>query len=128
MRILQLNHVAINVEDVERSAQFYARVLGLEPMARPAFTFPGGWFRIGPDQELHLIGRRPEHPTPPRERHFAFRVDSMKAAILRLQTEGWQYTGPQRRPDGAMQIFLRDPDGHVIELFTPPGELPRKAE
>jgi hypothetical protein len=24
------------------------------------------------------------------------------------------------RPDGASQLFLRDPDGHVIELFTPP--------
>jgi catechol 2,3-dioxygenase-like lactoylglutathione lyase family enzyme len=22
------------------------------------------------------------------------------------------------RPDGAWQIFLRDPDGHVVELFT----------
>jgi hypothetical protein len=24
----------------------------------------------------------------------------------------------KRRPDGAWQILLRDPDGHVIELFT----------
>jgi hypothetical protein len=23
----------------------------------------------------------------------------------------------QQRPDGAWQIFLRDPDGHFIELF-----------
>jgi catechol 2,3-dioxygenase-like lactoylglutathione lyase family enzyme len=26
----------------------------------------------------------------------------------------------KQRPDGAWQIFLRDPDGHVIELCTPP--------
>jgi catechol 2,3-dioxygenase-like lactoylglutathione lyase family enzyme len=26
------------------------------------------------------------------------------------------------RPDGAWQIYVRDPDGHVIELFTPPPE------
>jgi hypothetical protein len=29
--------------------------------------------------------------------------------------------GPHRRPDGATQIFIRDVDGHTVELFTPPG-------
>ena len=120
MKILQLNHVAINVAEVERSARFYREVLGLAPMPRPAFSFPGAWFRIGADQELHLIGRIPENRDPPRERHFAFRVDSLEAARARLERERIEYQGPQTRPDGALQIFLRDPDGHVVELFTGP--------
>src|SRR5229473_4412142 len=85
-------------------------------MARPAFDFPGAWFRIGRDQELHLIGRAPETRSPPRERHFAFRVRSMEAAEGRLRALRVDFSGPKERPDGALQIFLRDPDGHVIEL------------
>ena len=60
MKVLELNHVAIHVTDVERSVAFYRDVLRLEPIPRPAFTFPGAWFRLGVDQELHLIGERTE--------------------------------------------------------------------
>jgi len=120
MRILELNHVAINVDDVDQSSRFYSEVLGLAPMPRPAFDFPGAWFRIGSAQELHLIGRAPENRSPPRERHFALRVDSIHAAEERLRGRGIDFSAPKPRPDGALQIFLRDPDGHVIELLTPP--------
>jgi catechol 2,3-dioxygenase-like lactoylglutathione lyase family enzyme len=120
MKVTQLNHVALHVRDVERSSRFYAEVLGLEPMPRPAFDFPGAWFRIGADQELHLIGRPPETDSPPRERHYALLVDSVEAAGRLLAARGIEFRGPQRRPDGALQIFLRDPDGHVIELCSLP--------
>jgi catechol 2,3-dioxygenase-like lactoylglutathione lyase family enzyme len=55
MKILQLNHVALNVAEVKRSTHFHREVLGLAPMYRPAFSFPGAWFRIGSDQELPAI-------------------------------------------------------------------------
>ena len=55
MTVLELNHVAIHITDVARSAEFYQRVLRLEPLPRPAFNFPGAWFRLGANQELHLI-------------------------------------------------------------------------
>lgn len=28
--------------------------------------------------------------------------------------------GPKSRPDGYIQVFVTDPDGHVIELCSPP--------
>ena len=128
MRILDLNHVAILVSDIDRSRRFYEEVLGLEPIPRPDFDFPGAWFRIGAPgpggealQELHLIARRPETFRPPRDRHFAFRIDSIEAAEERLRTSGIDYARPKKRPDGATQIFFEDPDGHSVELFTPPG-------
>ena len=122
MKICELNHVAIHVLGVARSCEFYARVLGLEPMARPAFDFSGAWFRLGTQQELHLIGRTNE-PVEPRSRnnHFALRVDDIKAWEEHLQSVGANFRPPKLRPDGASQIFLADPDGHWIELFTPPG-------
>ena len=121
MKILELNHVAVHVSDVARSCDFYSRVLRLEAMPRPAFDFPGAWFRLGTQQELHLIGRTNE-PVEPRSRnnHFALMVDDIKAWEEHLKNFGMSFRGPKPRPDGAMQIFVADPDGHYIELFTPP--------
>ena len=121
MKILELNHVAIHVSDVARSCEFYSRVLRLESMTRPAFDFPGAWFRLGTQQELHLIGRTNE-PVEPRSRnnHFALMVDDSRSWEAHLKNAGATFRGPKPRPDGAMQIFVADPDGHYIELFTLP--------
>ena len=122
MKHFELNHVAIHVKDVEASCEFYRSVLRLEPMPRPAFTFPGAWFRLGAHQELHIIGDRTE-PVHSHNRgnHFALRVDNLDEWEKHLQQLGAEYRPRKMRPDGAWQIFVRDPDGHFIELFTPPG-------
>jgi lactoylglutathione lyase len=123
MRILELNHVAIHVEDVEKSCEFYSKVLKLEAMPRPAFDFPGAWFRLGTQQELHIIGRRQEPViSHNRGNHFALQADDLGPWVGHFQSLGLELRGPVRRPDGATQVFLRDVDGHVIELFTPPSK------
>ncbi len=120
MKIIELNHVAIVVADVERSCAFYSRVLQLPALPRPAFDFPGAWFGLGANQELHLIGGRGEVVVAgPRGNHFALRVDDLKAWEDHLQQQKANFQPRKQRPDGAWQIFLCDPDGHYIELFTP---------
>lgn len=121
MKVCELNHVAIHVADVARSCAFYERVLCLVPIARPAFDYPGAWFRLGPTQELHLLGERGEKATSgSRRNHFALRVDDLEAWEAHLTQSGAVFRPKKQRPDGAWQIFLCDPDGHFIELFTPP--------
>jgi len=121
MKILELNHVAIVVSDVERSRVFYCSVLQLVSLPRPAFDFPGAWFRLGTNQELHLIGGRGEPViSGPRGNHFALQVQDLTAWERHLQSVGADFQPKKQRPDGAWQIFLRDPDRHYIELFTPP--------
>lgn len=117
MTVLELNHVALHVADLEASVAFYRDQLELEPMARPAFAFPGAWFRLGVRQELHLIAGR-EQPVQSERRgtHFALQVGSMDEAEALLQRNGVAYRPRKRRPDGAWQLFLADPDGHLIEL------------
>ena len=121
MKIVELNHVAIHVSDVEKSRGFYQRVLQLESLPRPAFGFPGAWFRLGAQQELHLIGRTDE-PVLLRSRnnHFALRVEELDSWEAHFKKIGADFRPRKLRPDGAWQVFLRDPDGHYIELFTPP--------
>jgi catechol 2,3-dioxygenase-like lactoylglutathione lyase family enzyme len=119
VQIHELNHVALHVADVHKSSAFYRDVLQLEPMPRPAFTFPGAWFRLGTHQELHLIGERVEPVVSGnRGNHFAARGRFGVVGGAFAET-GADFRPRKRRPDGAWQVFLRDPDGHVIELFTP---------
>lgn len=118
MKQLQLNHVAIHVVDVPASERFYREVLRLESIPRPAFTFPGAWFRLGVDQELHLIGDR-QQPVFSHNRgnHYALLVDDIDAWETHFRTLGVP-SRRQVRPDGAHQVYVTDPDGHVIELCT----------
>jgi lactoylglutathione lyase len=120
LTVCELNHVALHVADVERSCRFYRDVLRLEPMPRPAFNFPGAWFRLGTRQELHLIGNRSDtvHSSH-RGNHFALRVEDLAAWEEHFRGLDVTFRGQQPRPDGVMQVFLADPDGHVIELFSP---------
>ena len=124
MKINQLNHTALPVQNLEKSCQFYQNVLGLAPIARPAFNFPGAWVGMGDQQELHLISKGTIFEVPPLDRHFAFRVDDIHAFAAHLQEQQIEFVGPKCRPDRALQIVLRDPDGHVIELCTKPGIAP----
>jgi catechol 2,3-dioxygenase-like lactoylglutathione lyase family enzyme len=125
MHIAQLNHVAIHVADVERSVAFYRDVLRLEPIPRPGFTFPGAWFRLGADQELHIIGERKE-PVVSHNRgnHYALMVDDLDAWERHLTACGATFRPRRTRPDGALQTFVVDPDGHYVELCTPPPTSP----
>ena len=121
MKVQELNHVAIHVGDIEASCQFYKMVLRLEPIPRPGFSFPGAWFRLGQVQELHLIGDRTESVhSHNRGNHFALRVDDLDQWEKHLSAVNANFQKRKMRPDGAWQVFLRDPDGHVVELFTGP--------
>ena len=128
MSILELNHVALHVEDVEASSRFYREVLQLEPIPRPAFDFPGAWFRLGARQELHLIGQR-DRPVSSHHRgsHFALAVDSLDCWERHFARKGAEWLPRRKRPDGALQIYVSDPDGHFVELFEPPPALRDRA-
>mgnify|MGYP002632050859 CR=1 FL=1 len=117
MEIIDLNHVAIHVKDLAASAEFYGEKLGLPSMPRPGFTFPGAWFRLGAYQELHIIdGRERDVVADKRGTHFALQVASTEAAWAELERRGLRPHSSQTRPDGALQFYLDDPDGHVIEF------------
>jgi lactoylglutathione lyase len=121
MRIVELNHVALHVAEVERSRVFYRDVLQLAEIPRPAFDFPGAWFRLGERQELHLIGGRElEARSHNRGNHWALLVDDLDVWEAHLKNVHYPFFPRRRRPDGAGQIFLIDPDGHYLELCTPP--------
>ena len=103
--------------------QFYRDVMCLPPLDRPAFDFPGAWFRLGSSQELHLIGDR-EHLVQSHHRggHLALAVESLDEWEAHFDQAAAHRMPRKSRPDGAMQTFVRDPDGHWIELCVHPQE------
>lgn len=127
MLTLGLNHVALHVADVPRSIAFYQEVLRLPLMDRPAFDFAGAWFRVGTDQELHLIGDRDAAVhSHHRGTHLAIEVDDLDAWEAHLDAVGAERLPRKIRPDGAHQVFLIDPDGHWIELCLPAARVPAR--
>ena len=133
MQIRRLDHVSLYVRDVERSRQFYAQALGMEEIARPgSFNFPGAWLKKG-GAILHLIGEdtpgRVDHIYAGsytqhelalgRDTHVAFEVEDLEAAQQHLKTHNIEIVGgPKPRGDGVTQLYIRDPDGYIIEIFS----------
>lgn len=122
MKILDLNHVALHVADLDRSMAFYGDTLGWATKdTRPAFDFPGAWYQLGPTRELHLIsGRHDDDIDIPRVCHFAVQAESIAEVEARLREWGVDFLGPKPRPDGVPQIFVQDPDGYWIEFCELP--------
>ena len=129
IQVKSLDHVTLVVKDLDQSRKFYVEGLGMCEVPRPGFTFPGAWFQAGPTQ-IHLIGEHaggspagnplPEQFRTSRSHHFAFLVDDVEAAYARVQELGMKIVSPPKaRPDGFVQVFLNDPDGHVVELCSP---------
>lgn len=120
LSVLELNHVALYVRDLEASVHFYGEVLGLPSMARPAFDFAGAWFALG-TQELHLIEDTQNQDKERHSLHIAFLVEDAAACAEALRERGMtDMRGPTRRPDGAIQVFLSDPDGYLLEIVSRP--------
>jgi catechol 2,3-dioxygenase-like lactoylglutathione lyase family enzyme/uncharacterized protein YunC (DUF1805 family) len=130
IRVQSLDHATLVVKDLERSRRFYVDILGMREVKRPAFSFAGLWFQAGATQ-IHLILEFAEsgpagNLVPPERRssrthHLAFLVPDARAVIAPLQAQGVTIlSGPKPRPDGFLQVFVTDPDGHVIELCSPP--------
>jgi catechol 2,3-dioxygenase-like lactoylglutathione lyase family enzyme len=131
---MRIQHVGLVVSDLDRSRRFYSEALELEEVPRPSnFVFDGAWFRFG-GTELHLLSDEhatggPGQPDPGAgvasgmTHHLAFQVDDLDGACARLAEHGVELAGgPMPRGDGYIQVFFRDPDGHVLELFEHTGE------
>jgi glyoxylase I family protein len=120
----------VPVSDLDRSVSFYREILGLEQIVRPNFPFPGAWFRLADGQELHLIVHtNPTYRTgkgvDSRDIHFAARVTSYRQVLEFLYSKGYRedsgdelmkvYANPHSIT-GYPQIYIMDPDHHMIEI------------
>ena len=131
MDVQALHHVSLPATDLERSIRFYREILGLRQIERPPFDFPGAWFAVGTTQQLHLIVHegatfRGSKAINTRDGHFAVRVPSFRKALEFLKSKGYREDANPTdllslrvQPyavAGFPQIYILDPDRHVIEI------------
>jgi lactoylglutathione lyase len=102
-RLVGINHVALEVADLERSLDFYGRIFDLRLRGRSAHA---AFVDIG-DQFLALMEGRSGPPDA--TRHFGLVVDDKEATRRALIAVGAEVL-PGRRLD-----FL-DPDGNRVEI------------
>jgi len=134
----KVNHIAILVSDVGKSATFYSKVLGLPQIKRPNFDRHGAWFTFG-NVELHLIKGNPlvhdgtnlivghisvETDETDKVREVLDRLEipyeqnvSVPSAEKKLDVSRTIESDTKKMAMGAItQFFFRDPDGYYIEV------------
>ncbi len=120
---IQLNHTAIYVKDLQKSASFYENVMGLDTIPEPFRIGRHKWFRIGPKIALHIILGATEIKEYYKNQHTCFSVSDMQLFVDRLKKNNIVFedvNGNQgaitKRIDGVQQVWFRDPDGYWIEV------------
>ena len=130
MPITELNHYLLVAKDLERTKDFYQKVLGLELADRPDFGFPGYWLKTGEDICVHLASQEPnetrdlfllkKHPKGTAGSgsvdHIAFLAKDPREVRSRIQKHRVEMHFRSFPEAKLFQIFLKDPDDVTIEL------------
>jgi catechol 2,3-dioxygenase-like lactoylglutathione lyase family enzyme len=123
MQLEGIDHIALGVRDIERSANWYTDVLGFERLHEGMWngvpTFIGkenagiALFPARPDAKLTASGHRDI-----RMLHLAFRADreNFLAAQRELKERGIKFEFQDH--EISHSIYFRDPDGHQLEITT----------
>jgi len=119
----RLNHIALYVNDLKRSSDFYSHIIGLDTIPEPFHDGRHTWFSVGPKSHLHVISGASQKTQHDKNTHLCFSVSSVTDFIVvmkknNLPFENWvgeknTYTN---RVDGVKQIYFQDPDGYWIEI------------
>lgn len=122
----RIDHVALNVSDMERSIAWYRDVLGMQRLYEEEWGDSPAMMCAG-DACIALFRASVEDPDPPpggdvlAARHVAFRVDrdDFQRAQEELDRRG---IGQRFRDHGVTHsIYFQDPDGHQLEITTAAG-------
>ncbi len=128
---MQFSGTILYVRDVKKSLAWYGKAFGLSTR----FMTEGGEYgdlQLGGDVVLGFASLAQSkrnfkggvHATKkagaPPAFEIAFKADDVDAAHTRAVKAGAKSLAkPERKPWGQTVAFLRDPDGHLIEVSTP---------
>lgn len=121
--MLKLNHIAVYVENLQKSTAFYKDVLQLSETPEPFHDGLHTWFTLGDAGKLHLIQGAKKGADRDKNDHLCFSTNDIKTFIDNLENHQITYFDwPGKkgeittRVDGVHQIYFQDPDGHWIEI------------
>jgi lactoylglutathione lyase len=119
----RINHLAIFVQDIKKSAFFYQEIVGLDSIPEPFHDGKHVWLKIGPGASLHIIEGASQKKEYFKNNHICFSVPSVEKFVEALRKNNISYedvsgkkNSISNRVDGVKQIWLQDPDGYWIEI------------
>ncbi|MGW8271573.1 MAG: VOC family protein [Burkholderiales bacterium] len=131
MPVSHLEHFLIQTDDIERTCDWYVRVLGFRIGPSPDFRFPVKWLYLG-DQDVIHVCEGGAAVSEARKRylgqqsqdlrgsgvidHVAFRCSGLDEMLARLRASGVEFNERQVDDQALYQVFLFDPNGVKVEL------------
>lgn len=131
MPISHLEHLLIQVADLEKTCDWYEQVIGLRRGPTPDFKFPVQWLYAGDKDVLHVT-EGGKNVSENRKKylgqqsdalagtgvidHVAFRATGLKETIERLRRLGIQFNERMVNDQGLYQLFMFDPNQIKVEL------------
>jgi lactoylglutathione lyase len=122
----KFSYVGIRVTNLQRSIDFYAKILGMKVTGRSkikqtegetvglesekgGFTLELNFYEQGsPYNTKYVVGEGLDH--------LAFKVDDLNKALEEAKSAGYR-TILKMEADGGCWAYIEDPDGIWIELF-----------
>jgi catechol 2,3-dioxygenase-like lactoylglutathione lyase family enzyme len=114
-----LTHIAVAVKDIQRTAEFYQNIFGMEVMYNESgflqLTTPGSHdilvFEEKPDVQIGKSGGIA---------HFGFRLrdpEGIRTITKKVKETGTRIVDEGEFLPGSPYIFFKDPDGYEVEVW-----------
>lgn len=119
MAVKQLAHICLHVKDVQKTTDFYSRILGLPVkfrFFRESGEVRGAYLEAGGETfiEFFVAGKERSGESP--MVHMCLQVDSIEKTIADIRARGGEVSDKKLGADHSWQAWTMDPDGVRIEL------------
>ena len=130
MPLTELNHYFVRSNDLDAAKDWYCKALGFEIMPRPPFPFRGYWLGVNGKVQIHMgqhgiANSQLYYIGTPSDAavtnsgvvdHIAFLAQDPAEFRQRLDDMKISYRSRKLPDFGLFQMFVKDPDGLMIEL------------
>jgi uncharacterized glyoxalase superfamily protein PhnB len=117
--------VRVVTRDIDRLVEFYQRLSGIEAV-RPAdgfaeMRFEGATLAISSEHLIELFNVGAATAAANQSAILEFEVEDVVAVFERMNASGTNIVMPTTlMPWGNRSLLLRDPDGNLVNIFSPP--------
>lgn len=120
----KIEHVGLEIADLDRSVKFYTEILGLSLVDTADLgDLTIAFLQVG-ESQVELLCRKERNEAYGRDgsfAHLAFTVDDIDACVAKLRANGVTCTfdSPKEILGGCKIFFFKGPDNETLEFFQP---------